>query len=151
MYSDFSPPFQRSKVAASKQWRPPHRLICLDLVADGRQVTLFISSERSLASADEEDAGPPDRPPRRCSRLQLALVGSSDVLDVVGISGDERDHPFRLGHRQDAAGAAAPIVSTDHRLGDRKRIERRQEIGGERGLLAERGVSAEACRSVAAE
>jgi hypothetical protein len=56
MYSDFSPPFQRSKVAASKQWRPPHRLICLDLVADGRQVALFISSERSLASADEEDA-----------------------------------------------------------------------------------------------
>jgi hypothetical protein len=43
----------------------------------------------------------------------------------------------RLLSRQDAAGAAAPIASTDHRLADRKRIERRQEIGGERGLLAE--------------
>jgi hypothetical protein len=44
----------------------------------------------------------PQQARRRCGRFPLGarrLERPGDVLDVVGISGDERDHPFRLERR----------------------------------------------------
>jgi hypothetical protein len=64
------------------------------------------------------------------------LERSGNVLNVVGIAGDEGDHPFGPKCRDDAACAAAPIEPTDHRLGDPERIEQRQEIASECRLLA---------------
>src|SRR5262245_62365767 len=92
-------------------------------------------------------------PHRRFPLGACRLERPGNVLDVVGISGDERDYPFRPQRRKDTAGATAPIVATDHRFGDRERIEQRQEIAGERGLLARaRRIAGEkARRTVAAQ
>src|SRR5262249_31005285 len=66
---------------------------------------------------------------RRCA-------GARNVLDVVAVAGDERAHAIRPERRDDARGAAAPVVSDQHGLADIERIHQLPQIVAEGGLLA---------------
>ncbi len=75
-------------------------------------------------------------PERGLLRRRGRLHGAGDVLDVVGIAGDEPDHALRMQRRHHAGRAPAPVVTADDRAFDTERIHEGQQIGPQRRLLA---------------
>src|SRR5574337_422894 len=75
--------------------------------------------------------------PERGFRLgRRRLQGAGDVLDVVGIATDKRLRALGPKRGHDAGRAPAPVVAAENRALDFERVEKRQEVGAERRLLA---------------
>ena len=59
-----------------------------------------------------------------------------DVLDVVGIAGDQSNDTPRLEGGDNAGGPSAPVIAAECRAVDSKRVHQRQQVCAERRLLA---------------
>src|SRR5580692_10114976 len=60
---------------------------------------------------------------------------SGDVLKVIRVAANQTAHAFRPQRGYDARGAAAPIVTGEHRALDIERIHQFAQIVAKRGLL----------------
>lgn len=113
------------RIVKRPSWRP-HRP---ELAAKTAPVAL----ERAAAALVVEEILVPQR---RLLRRRGRLHRTGDVLDVVGVAGDEPDHALGMQHGNHAGGATAPVVATEHRARDTEAIHEGEEIGAERRLLA---------------
>ena len=75
-------------------------------------------------------------PERRLLGRRRRVHRAGDVLDRVGIARDQRHGPLRPQRRNDAGRPAAPAVAGEDRALDAERVQKRQEVGAQRRLLA---------------